>query len=423
MLYKDQFSQLKKWGFDVAYNKVLPKLSESILEKILTERKNDSEYEIDGIVCFDDSEIHDLKFGNPDYGFAFKMIIKDQIVITNVKEVIWDISMNKFLKPRVKFEPVELLGTTVTYATAHNAKYIVNNKIGKGAIIKIIKSGDVIPYILEVVKPAKEIGLPENITYKWNETKVNFVAMEIKGEAKERVNVKLLMHFFKYMGIKHLSEGILTKFVENGFDTLSKILKAKNKLEKIEGLGEKSITKIFDQISNSFKNVKLHTFMAASHVFGTGLGERKIEEITNTYPNILTIKWSKTKMIEKLLEIDGFGKKLATLFADNFDDFIKFYKEINKIIDISRFEKAKQTEKLSGNMFDGKIFVFTGFRDKDLEQFIKNNGGKTTTSISSKTYMLIHSDSEIDKPSQKILSARELNIKTMSKSGFEKKYK
>ena len=46
--------------------------------------------------------------------------------------------------------------------------YIIDNKIGPGTIIKLVRSGEVIPHILEVIKSSKEPQLP-NISYKCND--------------------------------------------------------------------------------------------------------------------------------------------------------------------------------------------------------------------------------------------------------------
>ena len=46
------------------------------------------------------------------------------------------------------------------YNYGFNAKYIIDNNIGIGTKLKIVRSGDVIPYILEVVKSTKPL-LPD----------------------------------------------------------------------------------------------------------------------------------------------------------------------------------------------------------------------------------------------------------------------
>jgi NAD-dependent DNA ligase len=426
----DQMVLLKELGFNTVINKKLNNLTEDILKKYLTDRKKQSLYEMDGLVISDDSTIYEHKGGYPEHSFAFKMMIEDQVVIATVIRVIWNPSMNGYLKPTVEIEPVDLFGTTVTYATGKNAKFIVDNKIGKGAKIKITKGGEVIPDILQVVKEGKEgAQLPDldEDDYDWNETEVDFVLTNLEGDNAVIVNTKLITYFFKTIGVKYLSEGIITKLVDEGYDTIIKILKAdKKKLSKIEGLGEKVINKIYDEIDRAFDEIDLVTFMAASHKFGKGLGEKKIREILNMYPNILIEDWSKKEMINNILEVNGFSNKLAELFTNKFNEFKKFYQEISKIKDLSRFEEeityTSDSDSDSEDLiFEGKSIVFTGFRDKDLEKTIIDLGGKVAGSVSSKTFILICKD-DADKSSSKLKKATDIGVKVMTKSEFIDEY-
>ena len=430
-IQSEQMELLEKYGFDVVQHKTVKKIDDDILSKYLISRKKDGDYEMDGLVVVDNSKIYEQTGGYPDHMIAFKLLLDDQTVITTVEEIIWNASMDGYLKPKIRIKPVELLGTTVTYATAFNAKFIVDNVLGKGAEIKIVKSGDVIPYILEVVKPAKS-GKPDlpDEEYEWNDTEVDFVLVDV-GESDE-VKIKLLIYFFSKMEIKYVSEGIIRKLYDEGYDTIKKILKANKKdLYDIEGLGEKMVNKIYKEIDRAFDEVDLQTFMAASHKFGRGLGARKLEEVIKMYPDIMTVNYKKNKMIDMIMEVDGFSEKLSTLFANNFNEFKDFYNEILKIKDISRFEKVDtDSDTESGTdsssdveqIFEKMIIVMTGFRDKDLEKLIKEYGGKVSTSVSKNTNILIYKD-DGETGSSKFKKAEEVGTKIMSRTEFIKKYK
>lgn len=74
--------------------------------------------------------------------------------------VEWSLSKTKYLIPKVKIEPTQLSGTTVQYTAGFNADYIMNSKIGPGAVVEICKSGEIIPDIQSVVKTSDEVKLP-----------------------------------------------------------------------------------------------------------------------------------------------------------------------------------------------------------------------------------------------------------------------
>ena len=421
----EQMKTMAKMGFNVVEYRIFGKISKEILSTYLKLRKHDNLYDIDGIVCVDDSKAHVHSGGYPTYAFAFKMITADQMTTATVVEVNWEPSMDGYLKPTIKIKPVKLVGSTITYATAHNAKFVFDNVIGPGAKIKIIRSGDVIPYIMSVEKIATN-GKPQmpSIPYEWNETEVDIIATEIEGVVKDKITTKILTHFFKTMDIKYVSNGILGKLVDNGYNTVAKILGAdEDDLVKIHGIGNKMVIKIFHEIEIRFGEADLAKLMDASRKFGRGMGERKIREITSMYPNIMSVNWDNETMMKKILEVDGFSDKLAEKFVNNLQNFKEFFKEISKLYNLTHMIKTpkKVKEINKKNNLEGEKIVFTGFRDKEYEKFIVDNGGKTSSSVSSNTTILIHAD-DADTSSAKFTKAKELKIVIMSKSKFYEKY-
>ena len=116
-------AKLQELGFKTPNYTITDSISMEYLDKMLDKFKEESPYEIDGIIITDLSNLHPVnQKGNPDYAFAFKKNINP--TRTTVKQVIWVISKHGYLKPRVELEPIELGGTTIKYATAFNAKYI-----------------------------------------------------------------------------------------------------------------------------------------------------------------------------------------------------------------------------------------------------------------------------------------------------------
>ena len=82
------------------------------------------------------------------------MVLSDQTAETFVVDVIWSPSKDGYLKPRIRVDPVQVGGVTIEYTTGFNGAFIRDNKIGVGAKVKLIRSGDVIPYIEEVIDKA-----------------------------------------------------------------------------------------------------------------------------------------------------------------------------------------------------------------------------------------------------------------------------
>jgi len=418
----DQMKLMESYNFPTVKYKLARKLTNEILSNYFEQRREISKYEIDGTVVGDNSKIYSNVNRNPKYAFAFKKVLKDQIAEVIVLDVIWTPSKDGLIKPRIKITPVELLGSTITYATAFNAKFIVDNKLGPGAVIRIVKSGDVIPYIQKVLKPSSS-GKPKvpNIDYKWNETKVDFVVKDIFGAAKDIIILKRLLHFFRTLKVKNLSEGILKKMIDHGYKNIFSIVGADPEdFIDIDGLGKKIMNKIFKNMINAFSDTDLETLMAASNIIGRGLGRRKLKLIIKAYPDIMNVKWSEKTWISKVILVEGFDVKTATLFAKNFKKFKIFFHKLNKLIDLDYLLDPVE-EELDGDLFENEKVVMTGFRDKKLQEFIENNGGKVTSTVSGNTTILIH---DPNKPKgAKYKKAVKLNIKIMTIDEIKNRYK
>jgi len=227
----DQLKYIEKKEFvpRTVYYENKEKITIDLLSEMLINSRKSYKYEIDGIVVIDNSKFYGQEIGsNPDWGFAFKQVLTDQITESTVVDVIWEISKDRYIKPKIKIDTIELLGSEITFATAFNAKYIVDNVIGPGAIVKIIKSGDVIPYIQEIIKSA-DTGKPKmpNMKYEWNDTNVDIIAVDLDEKNMNKIIVKKLTYFFSELDIRFMAEGTIEKFVNNGYNDLPKILKAK----------------------------------------------------------------------------------------------------------------------------------------------------------------------------------------------------
>lgn len=426
MKQQEQVETLLKWNFPCVTYKIETDINNNMLSEYLIERRTKSNYEVDGIVVIDSSKIYDVTDINPEYGFAFKMVLSDQVAEAVILDIEWNVTKHGYLKPVAKIKPISLTGVIIKNVTAFNAKYVVDNKLGPGSTIKLVRSGDVIPHILQVLKPSAN-GKPKmpDTPFNWNSTGIDIIVKDIHGACEDAIIVKQLTSFFKVLGVKYISEGIITKLVEHGYKSLKDILNADiSELIKIDGIGEKLLTKVFENINVAIKNTNLETLMAASNTFGRGFGVRKIKVIIKAYPNILNENWDLKMIKEKVLELSGFDEITASQFANNFNKFKDFFKEMQNIKSINLTHLSVPTKKKinkQGDIFKDQKIIFTGFRNKEMEDFITNNGGQISSSVSKNTNLLVYSEGEKD-TSSKYIKAKELKIPMMTQQEFTDKY-
>jgi NAD-dependent DNA ligase len=169
----DQMEWLSTHNVITVCNKTVKYINNNMLSKLLVETREADPYDIDGIIVVDDKIYERTTRKCPRHAFAFKMVLSDQVMESQVVNVHWQISKNGYIIPKVEVVPVDIGGATITFATGHNAAFIEKNKIGVGAIIQMVRSGDVIPKIKSVVQPAEQPLMP-NVPYVWNDSHVLF---------------------------------------------------------------------------------------------------------------------------------------------------------------------------------------------------------------------------------------------------------
>ena len=416
-----QFKLIKKLNFKCVNYKILKEEpSSELLTKELLDMKTKSEYEIDGIIISNNKSNIKNKSGNPKYAVAFKTKLDDQMATTVVVDVEWNPSKHGTLIPRIKLKPIVIGGDTIKYTTGFNAKYIKDNCIGIDSKLNIIRSGDVIPYINEVLSISKNKKplLPDKEKYgewKWNETKVDIVLVD-SGSSKE-VKIKELIAFFATLKISGVSQGIITKLVDNGFNTIKAIcIMSTDSFLTLPGIKEKMSTKLYTNIHNVIdKPIHLSKLMTATNLFKGGLGEKKLLVIVNKYPQIME---KSNISIDDIIKCDGFSKKTSKAFLTGFKKFKTFIEEHPfikyEVKSLSSFGKIN-------NKLKSAFIVITGFRDTKLEEEIISMGGTIQNTINSKTTLVLVKD--ISSTSGKVKKAKELNIKLLTCEQFKKEYK
>jgi DNA ligase (NAD+) len=423
--YEEQFGMLSKMGFNLARHTIYDSIIESQLPEILIDYKKQSKYDIDGIILSDNTKPHNrVTSGNPSYAVAFKMPLEEQMGNTVILNVEYNISKHGALNPRIMYKPIVIGGDTHQYTSGFNLRYIVDNKLGPGAEIQIIKSGDVIPYIYNIIKAAKEPQMPDKeIKWHWNETQVDAIVDNI--EDNENVNTKRIISFFEVMKISGVGEGVVNKFVNANYNEIKMILQlTPDVIASLEGFQLKSATNVYNSIHKVIDvSQPIERIMMASNVFGLGLGEKKFKLIIDAIPNFLE-QWKKGKVTKaNIIAIDGFSDKSTDIFIAGMPKFLEWL-DLHKMIKLENADaKEKAKEKLSGsegNKFAGMIVVFTGIRNADMEKAIVAGGGTIGSAISGKTTMVVAKDAS--ESSSKLNSAREKGIPIMNIDDFGKKY-
>lgn len=402
------------------------------LPKLLEQRRKDSEYDMDGLVGA--SVYAEFAYANADkpkwiYAFKVNESVEDATKAV-VKRVIWQTSRKSLLVPKIEIEPVRLGGTTVTYATSHNAKWMVDKGIGPGAVVQIVRSGDVIPKIVGVTKKARP-QMPE-VAHEWRGVHLAAIAKDKDATVRE------IHHFFKTMGMEFIAAKTIAKLYDSGFTSVVDHLAAFNDTTVLKGayeipgfkasatatsgmfryhdagIGLGMAAKIFAEYDRVFASgVLLRDLMVASNKMEAGIGERKLKAIEAHYkdePNVLAVmvKNPFCVQLERLGQVPGFSDKSVALLIEGLDEFRPWLKEVLKYVKVRKPEAVKVVVR-KGKLL-GERVSFTGYRDEAQEKWITDNGGEVI-SYGSKTTILLYSPT--GKKSAKVAAASGKGVRVL----------
>ena len=395
-----------------------------------------SKYQIDGIVVSIDNIFGDDKTGyNPKHSIALKLIGKS--VQTKVIDVEWNVSKHGLLKPRIQIEPISINGANINWVTGINARYIVQNNIGKNTVLEIERSGDVIPNIKSVITPTK-YSLPETVKWEWNKTAVDIqIIQQDENNNNTTMEIQKLLHFFKELETPNLGPKTIENIYNSGFTSIPQFLSLTKTslLEKCD-YKDKSAENILkgieickQQISTYLSNInKKHILMYASGCFGFGIGNKKIKMILESFPDIekecnYNNQNEKDDLIVKIKSVKGIQEQ-AESFVNGILKYNDFIRNITKYIDLIQVSdtlnknienKDKNKSNISNIKTTKQNITFTGFRDSKLKKILEDNGNEVNDNITKSTTLLVYKD---DNTSSKCEKAKKLGIKLIDYETF-----
>lgn len=400
-----QIDELRRLGFRTVESVCLQPgdvTIQSLTERLLR-RKSECEFDIDGLILASNIKYERCKDGNPKYAVAFK--VNADAKQTTVKNIEWNVSKDGILIPRIEFEPVEFDGVVVRYCTGHNARFIVENKVGPGSVVMIVRSGEVIPYLQAVVKPTGPELPPPELGYEWDPNNVHLVISS--GDV-----VKQIVHFLKIIGVKHMDSKGVERLVAHGLDSIGRIIRATvPDIVKIDGIQTTSAERFISQVQACLHSADIATLMVASNQFSRGLGKKKIQQLLDGIPNLLERHEENALTVDQIEAIHGFSHTLGKLVLESIPRFLRWLSE-NGIKRPQKRSTPHLDDARRSPPLEGKKIVFSGFRDAELEAHLESQGAVIVSSISKKTDMLVVKDKS--QSTSKTLKAYELAIPVVS---------
>ena len=425
--YKNQIDFLengKNLGFNIFKKYKHSNSIEEIFDFIrdCEEKRSDLPFEIDGVVVkvndFYQREVLGFTSKFPRWAIAYKY--KPENIGTILNSISLQVGRTGAITPVANLEPINLAGTIVRRASLHNADFIESMDIRIGDFVFVEKGGDIIPKITNIDKSkrgedSKKYEFPENCPECGSklyriEGEANHYCLNYNG-CKPQV-IGRIQHYIsrKALDIEGLGQETVALLVnENLIGNYSDLYDLTfEQIVNLERMGERSANKLLEGIVDS-KKISFERVL-----YGLGIryvGETVAKKLAKHFENIDNILSSD---FDELIMVDEIGDKIA-------NSVIEFASKEDNLHIIEKLKKngvsfeIDESDKNVSSVLTGKSFVVSGIfsnhsRD-EIKKLIETNGGKVSSSISSKTSFLVAGSNMGPSKKEK---AEKLNIKIIS---------
>ena len=388
-------------------------------------KREEIPFDIDGIVVKVNLLLQQTRLGStaksPRWAIAFKF--KTEQTRTRLKDIIWQVGRTGVVTPVAVLEPVQLLGTTVSRATLHNAEELQRLDVRIGDNVLLEKGGDVIPKIVEVVlekrpKDTRPYKLPTicPVCQSPLVRETGEVALRCANVACPEQVARRIEHFASRlaMDIEGLGDKIIDLFLKNGlirdYGDLYSLEQAE--IAQLDRMGDKSAAKVLEAIDKS-KSQSLGRVIFALGIPFVGEGAARL--LAQNFPSLEALSQASEEQIDSIAGIGETTAHSVVTFLSNPDNQAVIEKL--KVAGVNLRESSR-SGKEPKETIQNKIFVFTGSlenlsRDQAAEM-LREKGGKVTSSVSPNTdYVVAGAD-----PGSKYQKALQLGIKILTEKEF-----
>jgi len=427
----------KKHNLPVNPNAKKAKDIEQVIKicKSWEKKKETLGYQIDGMVIkvdgFSEQDMLGTTGRAPKWCISYKFPAEQAETVVESIEV--QVGKTGILTPVANFKPVKLAGTVVKRASLHNFDIVKELDICDGDTVIIEKAGEIIPQVVRVKEKGgglfagKVIEIPEECPSCKAKTETSVIMRKVTGADEPRpfttvrcVNpncVSKLKEKIAYfvgrgqMDIENFGPALIEQLIEKGMVKNFADLYSLDifKIAQLDRMGTKSAENVIAALEKS-KTQDLWRLITGLGILNVGgqTGEILADEF-GSLERLMAAE------VERLEAIDQIGPTIAQSIFDYFRD-----PENISIIEQMRNAGVKPTppaEKRS-SVLAGKTIVVTGtlenYTRTSIKQAIKDNGGKTSSSVSKKTDLVVVGAN----PGSKAKKAEELGIEVINEEKF-----
>ena len=391
------------------------------IEKIGKMREN-LPFDIDGVVIKVNSLAKRVEIGEgtstPKWAVAYKFPPEQKV--TKLLDISIQVGRTDVLTPIAELDPVKLAGSTVSRATLHNIDFIHERDIRIGDYVTVQKAGDIIPEIAASHPQKRECDLPVYAMPTHCPSCGEPVVRD--EEAATRCTnascpaqlIRNLIHYASKdaMDIAGLGPAQIKLLHEKGLvHTVADLYMLKKEdLVTLDRMGSKSADNLLSAIEASKKRGLARLLYALGI---RQIGEKAGEALAAAFGDVEKFF---TVTVDELCAVEDVGM----ITAENVIDYFS-HPQTRVLIDTLKsvgVETAEHVTAKTDDRFAGMTFVLTGtlptLTRSEAEALIKQYGGKTSSSVSKKTSVVLAGA----EAGSKLTKAESLGVRIIDENEF-----
>lgn len=425
----DDLALLALLGFDVVPAYVCQGMEEIVAAiKRIDESRDGLPYWIDGAVIKTDDKAIQEEYGYtakfPKHAAAYKYPPEQKD--TTVLSIDVQVGRTGVLTPVANLAPVQLCGTTVARATLHNQAFIDEMGIGVGAVVKVIKSGEIIPRVIGVTKPGAEVFRITKCPVCGHEavlfTDENGTDNGVYGCPNLACPAQKARYIEYYcsrdvMDISGVGPALIEKLCDMGVlddvADLYALARHADAIRSLDGMGTRSVQKALDTIEES-KTRDIDRLIKSLGI--SGVGRHIGKALAAKYPDMDAII---ALDVAALRTVEGIGEISAMAIWDYFHNEESLARYRRLVAAGVNTKSLTYGQGQGGGPLAGMTFVITGTlptmsRD-EAKELIEAHGGKCSGSVSKKTTYLLAGEAA----GSKLTKATTLGIPVLSEDALK----
>ncbi len=394
-----ELDAFREWGFHVDDRAERVEDIERAIDyrEELVAAREELNYEVDGVVIKVDDIAACEELGNTARAtrsaFAYKLPARTEV--TRITDIVVQVGRTGRLTPVALLEPVQVGGVTVSRATLHNPGEIESLGVNVGDTVRVLRAGDVIPYIDEVVEAETDstFTFPEQCPVCESPVERDGpLAFCTGGLACEAQLERAIEHYVSRGGldIEGLGPERISQLREAGLlDSLADLYRLTAlHLTGLEGWGAKSAQNLLDEI-DAAREPPLDSFLTALSI--PDVGGSTATALAREFGSLESLINANR---EKLEAVDDVGPIVAGKVQDFFES------DQNRAALDELLEAGVDPESVDvdagGDQLDGLTFVFTGSLSaarSEAQDLVEAHGANATGSVSGNTDYLVTGES------------------------------